>query len=126
MTKKHVSVAATAAALIVISLSATLGSYTVVTGRNVKLDPLKEYITIDGKNIVNLPCGTDDVNWVSNDPVMPESRGIPLNYNFWNPCHGHKILRDGLIIDFGFWLVVFSGLYVSYLKYNAKHKSGNS
>lgn len=125
MVKKHHGLARTAAVIIIISLATTLGSYAIVTGKNVELDPLKEYVTITGDHIINLPCAPVGGDWSSDKPVLPETRGLPLNYHFWNPCEGDRVLLKEFVLDLGFWLFVFSGIYISYLAYafKAREKS---
>jgi hypothetical protein len=103
------------------SLLITLASYAIPTWRNVHLDPLKEYTTITGETIVNLPCGSPDYpEWHSNDPILPEARGLPFNYHFWNPCYGHQILRNSFLLDTIFWFLLSMGIYY-YLTHTKKH-----
>jgi hypothetical protein len=100
------------AAVLLVSLLVTISSYLIVTGRNVHLEALKGYTTLSGKYIVNLPCAAgpssapESSDWQSYDPVLPETRGLPLNYHFWNPCSGHQILREGFLLDWAFWAVI--------------------
>jgi hypothetical protein len=94
-----------------ISVVITICSYGIVTGRNVAE---QDATTITGDYIVNLPCMTSDPNWHSDKPLLPEARGIPFNYNFWNPCYGNKILLNGFLLDIGFWFIVAAGGHAIY------------
>jgi hypothetical protein len=111
--------------ILTVSLLTTLGSYAIVTKRNVVLDPLKEYDTLSGKTIVNLPCAAvGGPPWMSSHPILPEARGLPLNYHFWNPCYGNQILLDGFVFDLVFWVFIYSALYIAYEKYKDKSQKG--
>jgi hypothetical protein len=101
------------------SLTLTLASYAVVTGRNIHLDPLEKYVLINGDYVINLPCApVDDThNWVSSDPVLPEARGLPLNYHFWNPCYGDKVLRMPFLLDAAFWFAASLAALIVYRVY---------
>ncbi len=89
-----------------ISLMTTVGSYGIITGRDLPLDPVRSYSTITGKNIVPLPCAAPSYD--SSKPVLSETRGVPFNYHYYDPCHGNQILRDGFLLDFGFWIVAYA------------------
>lgn len=114
MSKRYLILLRNFLVLLITSIFLTASSYAVVTHRNVSLDPLKEYATIGDGSIVNLPCYSPDSDWQSSAPVLPESRGLPFNYNFWNPCHGRQILRDGLLLDLAFWFAICLCAYTFY------------
>jgi len=119
MPEKHLALVRKVLVLIFISLLPTIGSYAVVTHRNVALDRVKQYTTIQGEPIINLPCAPagsipEYPNWQSDQPILPEARGLPFNYSFWNPCEGYKILRDGFLLDWTVWFVFCSILYMVY------------
>jgi hypothetical protein len=103
--------------ILLLSVVVTIGSYPIVTRRNV---PMNEkavavgYTSLTGKYLVTLPCARPDYN--SAKPTLPEARGIPFNYNYYNPCDGHQIIREGFLLDVGFWTIIFSSLYIFYTK----------
>lgn len=106
-------------AIILLGVLTTINSYLIITDRNVLLDPLKPYVTITGERIVNLPCSPiGAVSWSSNAPILPETRGFPINYHFWNPCHGDKILLKGFVIDVLFWIFMYTTMYGAYILYS--------
>ncbi len=111
------------AVLLTTAILLTLSSYFVVTGHNVHLGQF-ESTTLTGEYIVDLPCApNNDSGWVSNDPVLPETRGLPINYHHWNPCEGNTILRNGFILDVGFWFTVSTFVLLAYrllIQYKAK------
>jgi hypothetical protein len=118
MPKTKVLRVRTVAILLLVSLLTTVGSYPIVTGKNLPLNSTKDYKTITGDDIVTLPCApVGDSDWDSGAPVLPETRGIPFNYHYWDPCFGNKILRDGFVLDFIFWLVAYGILYSTSLIY---------
>jgi len=69
--------------------------------------------SLAGEYLVTLPCGAPDYH--SAHPTLPEARGIPFNYNYYNPCDGYKILRDGFWKNIGFWTLVTGIVYVFYI-----------
>ena len=123
MSKKLVKLLKVTALLVAASLITTLASYAVVTNRNIRDDSMWPYITLTGRLIVNLPCpggphsADYPIDWMSNDPVLPETRGLPFNYHFWNPCHGHQILRTPFLLDLAFWFLLYACLYMLYRSY---------
>jgi hypothetical protein len=125
MSKKHIKFLKTIGTLVIISVITTFASYGVVTGRNLRLDPLEPYVIITGESIINLPCagGPDDygayTDWVSSDPFLPEARGLPFNYHFWNPCSHDQILRTGFLLDLTFWFLLYASTYALYLGYTS-------
>lgn len=102
--------------IFIVSLLITVSTGAIVTGRNV---PAHDITTLKGEEIVNLPCIGEDRNWRSDIPTLPETRGLPLNYNFWNPCYGTQVIRNGFIFDLLFWYLVTTAVYTAYL-YNRK------
>jgi len=111
MTIKRLTLLENSLLIISFSILTTLCSYIVVTGHNVRLSDQGDIITITGEHIVELPCASPDTDWRSDDPILPETRGIPFNYHYWNPCDGTKVLRTGFVLDVGFWCVVFGASY---------------
>jgi hypothetical protein len=113
--------------ILVIALVITLGSYVIVTRRDTPMDPKAVAVgqySLTGEYLVTLPCATAYENYDSSNPKLPEARGIPFNYNYYNPCDGHKILRDGFLKDVGIWLIITSIVYSLYVaKKNKSLKS---
>lgn len=106
--------------IVALGLAATFASYLIVTGRNVRLGN-QAIVTITGEEIVELPCAPAiATNWQSNDPILPETRGLPFNYHYWNPCDGNQILRKGFLLDWSFWTAISGGSYFIYLVYHRR------
>jgi hypothetical protein len=111
---KHLRLLAIFIVIILLSIFTTSVSYLIVTGRNV---PMAEDLvswgerSLTGKYLVTLPC---DRFSDSSKPTQPETRGIPLNYNYYSPCDGHQILRKNFLLDIIFWTVIFWSLFLVY------------
>ena len=107
--------------LLVFSMLITFSTFAIVTRRNVPMDfkavAIGQY-SITGQYLVTLPCGYPGYD--SSRPILPEERGFPLNYNYWTPCSGHKILRDGFLLDYGFWTILISSVYGFHVFRNRK------
>jgi hypothetical protein len=116
---KHLALIRHILLLVGASFIVTVGSYAVVTDRNVPLDPVKGYHTLSRYAVI-LPCG--DPGFSSSEPILPEARGLPFNYNFYDPCVDKPILINWFIIDFIFWSIVLGILYITYLQYRKKGK----
>ncbi len=71
--------------------------------------------SLTGTYLVTLPCAPANGDYDSSNPKLPEARGIPFNYNYYNPCDGHKLLRDGFLQDVGFWIIVIGIIYIFYI-----------
>jgi hypothetical protein len=126
MTKRKLSNIRKILLLLTVSLLITLGSYMIVTGKNIPLDPEKGYSTFNGYEVI-LPCGSEDSGFISYKPKLPESRGLPINYNFYDPCVGHTILFYEFLSDFGFWFAISVCAYGSYMIYESKiHKKAKN
>ena len=111
---KYISVLLHAVIIVIFSLTVTISTYAVVTRRNAPMDPRVVDVgvySITGEYLVTLPCATAD-GYDSAKPILPEARGLPFNYNFYDPCDGYKILRDGFLLDFGFWIIICGCLYM--------------
>jgi hypothetical protein len=130
MSKTFPRIMKTAALLVLASLVTTFASYVVVTDRHVPLDALEKYTFINGTYAINLPCagnpGTypDNTLWMSSEPYLPEARGLPFNYHFWNPCYGHQILRTPFLVDLTCWFLLYAAAYPVYLSYKS-HRGHN-
>lgn len=114
---KYIFILKHAATILIVGLLITIGTYAIISGHNVPLDPRavdEGVYSITGQYLVTLPCGTTD-HYDSTNPTVPEARGLPLNYNSYDPCDGYQILRDQFLLDLGFWTLVYGGLHVFFI-----------
>jgi hypothetical protein len=104
--------------VLLLSVITAFASYAIVTARNVpeREDYVAEGTTsLTGEYLVTLPCGAP--NYDSSKPILPEARGIPFNFNYYTPCEPNVMLRDGYVLDVGFWFLVYASAYVGFLMY---------
>jgi len=88
---------------LLVSLAAiltTMVSYVIVTGHDVYTGPGYEFTSIAGETIDNLPCGNPY-------DTIPQTRGLPLNYNFHNDCEGTQLQLYPFLADILFWFGLF-------------------
>ena len=98
--------------IIVLGVTTTLASYLIVTGHNVKFDPAQSHMTMELKipvgDVVALACGGVD------EDILPTSRGLPQNYNYYDGCAGYQWLAGPFFNDVIFWSAVYSTVWLIY------------
>jgi hypothetical protein len=99
-----------------LSLATTAGSYFIVTGHNKYINPTQTYYVFPAGQVVTLPCGGFSNSVPDN---LPETRGIPFNYHFYDPCDRNQVLDSGFLLDFGFWILIYGSLCVVLTKYRS-------
>ncbi len=108
--------------LLLLSALTTFASYAIVTARNVPMR--RDYVahgttSLTGEYLVTLPC--DVPGYESDQPLLPEARGIPFNFNYYTPCEGNVMLAYGFALDFTFWTLVYVSTYAGLVLYRRVH-----
>ena len=98
--------------ILIIGITTTLASYLIVTGHNVKFDPAQSHMTMELKipvgDVVALACGGVD------EDILPTSRGLPQNYNYYDSCAGYQWLAGPFFYDVIFWSAMYGTVWLIY------------
>ena len=103
--------------IVIIGITTTLASYLIVTGHNEKFDLAKLYTTMELKlpvgQVVALDCDKSGYPYPELG-ILPASRGLPQNYNYYDGCAGYQWLAGPFFNDIIFWSAVYSTVWLIY------------